>query len=77
MTRNCDLGLFPRLIEQWRLEEEAKAKEAEEARRIQLASRPKFGSDKTREASFVDLLTTWAALTCLFLDYALFIICFG
>lgn len=34
MTRNCDLGLFPRLIEQWRLEEEAK--EAEEARRIQL-----------------------------------------
>ena len=30
MTRNCDLGLFPRLIEQWRLEEEAK--EAEEAR---------------------------------------------
>lgn len=24
MTRNCDLGLFPRLIEQWRLEEEAK-----------------------------------------------------
>lgn len=81
MTRNCDLGLFPRLIEQWRLEEEAKeakeAKEAEEARRIQLASRPKFDSDKTREESFVDLLTTWAALTCLFLDYALFIICFG
>lgn len=72
MTRNCDLGLFPRLIEQWRLEEEAK-----EARRIQLASRPKFDSDKTREEPFVDLLTTWAALMCLFLDYALFIICFG
>lgn len=72
MTRNCDLGLFPRLIEQWRLEEEAK-----EARRIQLASRPKVDSDKTREESFVDLLTTWAALMCLFLDYALFIICFG
>lgn len=72
MTRNCDLGLFPRLIEQWRLEEEAK-----EARRIQLASRPKVDSDKAREESFVDLLTTWAALTCLFLDYALFIICFG
>lgn len=72
MTRNCDLGLFPRLIEQWRLEEEAK-----EARRIQPASRPKVDSDKTREESFVDLLTTWAALTCLFLDYALFIICFG
>lgn len=72
MTRNCDLGLFPRLIEQWRLEEEAK-----EARRIQLASRPKFDSDKTREESFVDLLATWAALMCLFLDYALFIICFG
>ena len=72
MTRNCDLGLFPRLIEQWRLEEEAK-----EARRIQLASRPKVDSDKTREEAFVDLLTTWAALTCLFLDYALFIICFG
>ena len=31
MTRNCDLGLFPRLIEQWRLEEEAK--EAEEAKK--------------------------------------------
>lgn len=72
MTRNCDLGLFPRLIEQWRLEEEAK-----EARWIQLASRPKVDSDKTREESFVDLLTTWAALMCLFLDYALFIICFG
>lgn len=72
MTRNCDLGLFPRLIEQWRLEEEAK-----EARRIQLASRPKVDSDKTREESFVDLLSTWAALMCLFLDYALFIICFG
>lgn len=72
MTRNCDLGLFPRLIEQWRLEEEAK-----EARRIQLASRPKVDSDKTREESFVDLLTTWVALMCLFLDYALFIICFG
>lgn len=78
MTRNCDLGLFPRLIEQWRREEEAKeAKEAEEARRIQLASRPKFDPDKTRKEFFVDLLATGAALMGVFLNYALFIICFG
>lgn len=77
MTRNCDLGLFPRLIAQWRLEEEAKAKEAEEARQIQLASRPKFDPDKTRKEFFVDLLATGAALMGVFLNYALFIICFG
>lgn len=78
MTRKYDPGLFPRLIEEWnRQRDAAEAARAFEAARALQATQPAFDADRTRKKFFVELAGMAVATIGVFVNYAMFIICFG